>query len=289
MAKRLLPLAAGLAGLAILVAGCGGAAHSSSSSGASGTAGGSNTTTSGAGRAASPGPATLGAHVAAAGPDIVETAALQVKVGAGAVAADAGRVTVLAAREGGYVQSSTVSSGKHPSAALTVRVPDRALPATLSAIGRFGSVLDQSQAGEDVTGQVVDLALEQANLEREARAVRAILGRASKVSDVLTIQNQLFTLQGEIQQLQAERNGLANRVAYATLAVTLTARVAPAAHPPGTLVRFWRLASHHTVQAARGVVLAVGWFAPGLIVLAVAAGAYLAVRRRRRHRASLGA
>ncbi|MHB8506661.1 MAG: DUF4349 domain-containing protein, partial [Acidimicrobiales bacterium] len=247
----------------------------------------------GAGRVAGVGgqAATLGVHVAPAGPDVVETAALDVTVAGGDVAPDAARLTVLAVQEGGYVQTSAVSAGPHPVATLTVRVPNASLPATMAAVGRLGKVVDQTQAGQDVTGQVVGLALEEANLQSEERAVRSILDRASKVSDVLTIQSELFTLQGEIQQLQAQRNGLANGVAYATLAVTLTARAVPvAAHGahPGTLARFWSLASGHTVQTVRGIFLAIGWFAPGLLVLAAAGLAYAGLRWRRR-RARAGA
>ncbi|MDA8286786.1 MAG: DUF4349 domain-containing protein [Actinomycetota bacterium] len=301
MAARFPLLAAVLVlGTAAVAAGCGSAGSSASSAAGASSAGSTapaarsaiaSTPLAGTGSGGAVHSAALGVEVKPAGPDIVETAAEDVAVPASDVAPDAGRLTVLAVREGGYVQTSNVSTGPHPAATLTVRVPNGSLPATMAAVGRLGTVIDQTEAGQDVTGQVVDLALEEANLQKEALAVRAILGHASKVSDVLAIQNELFTLQGEIQQVQAQRNGLANRVAYATLSVTLAAKVAAGAHHrarPGALARFWQLASGHTVQTVRGLFLAIGWFAPGILVLAAAGLVYAGLRWRRR-RARAGA
>ncbi len=304
---RLLPVALVLTcGLA--VAACGGAASSSGASGSAsagsvaahrsvgaGTASSGVTHSAGSGGSggsgAAPGVAApaptggLAVRLPASGPDVVEHAALTVRVGkAAAVAAGASSVEALAGRDGGYVQSSSVGSGPHPTASLTVRVPDPRLPAAMASIATLGSVRHRSQSGVDVTGQVVDLAAEQVNLQSEEGAVRKILDRATKVSDVLTIQQELFSLQGEIQQLQAQRNSLANQVAYADLAVTLVAAPAAAARPtqPGVLARFWHLAAGHTVATVRGVVLAVGWAFPGLVAALVAGGLYLAARRLRR-------
>ena len=302
MAARFPLLAAVLVlGTAAAAAGCGSAGLSSAPSGGASSARSlapvanpaiASTPPAGTGSSGAVRRAALGVEVKPAGPDIVETAAEDVRVPASDVAPDAGRLTVLAVREGGYVQSSNVSAGSHPGATLTVRVPNGSLPATMAAVGRLGTVLDQTEAGQDVTGQVVDLAMEEANLQKEVLAVRAILGHASKVSDVLAIQNELFTLQGEIQQVQAQRNGLANQVAYATLSVTLAGKVVAAGADhrarPGALARFWQLASGHTAQTVRGLFLAIGWFAPGILVLAIAGLAYAGLRWRRR-RARAGA
>lgn len=299
---RLLPVVLVLTcGLAVAACGSGSSSSSAGGSASSGNVG-AGTASSGVTRAASggsgaaPGVAApssgggLAVHLPTSGPDVVEHAALTVRVGkAAAVAAGASTVESLAARDGGYVQASSVGSGPHPTASLTVRVPDARLPAAMASIATLGSVRHRSQSGVDVTGQVVDLAAEQVNLQSEEGAVRKILDRATKVSDVLTIQQELFSLQGEIQQLQAQRNSLANQVAYADLAVTLVAAPAAAARPgqPGVLARFWHLAAGHTVATVRGVVLAVGWAFPGVVAALVAAGLYLAARwlRRRSHAA----
>lgn len=203
---------------------------------------------------------------------------------AAAVSADATRLGALAARDGGYVQSSTVSSGKDPKASLTLRVPEGRLAPVMASVAGLGTLRHRSETGQDVTGQVVDLALEQSNLEHEDHAVAAILTRAKKVADVLSIQQELFSIQGRIQQVQAERRLLSNQVTYADLAVTLTAVPVPGAHRTGlgVVARSWRLATSHTVSAARGVVLAVGWAAPGLLVVLAAIAAYAGARRLRR-------
>ncbi|MDA8061494.1 MAG: DUF4349 domain-containing protein [Actinomycetota bacterium] len=301
---RLPAIAAGLLALGWAVSACGavgsGSAPSSAAVGATAGLGGA-TKSAGAGfsRAAgersasipaasgSPGAATgSSAAAASAGvPDVVEHASLSVRVAkAAALSADVTRLGVLAARDGGYVQYSTVTSGKDPAASLTLRVPDARLPAVIGSAAGLGTVRHRSESGLDVTGQVVDLALEQSNLEHEDHAVAAILARATNVADVLAISQELFDLQGQIQQVQAQRRVLSNQVAYADLAVTLTASPVPATHRPGpgVLVRAWGLATSHTAAAARAVVLAVGWAAPGLLVVLAAAAAYVAGRRLRR-------
>jgi hypothetical protein len=257
-------------------------AHPSSVGGGAGSSAAASGTPSGVG-SAPPAGGRLGIAVAPAGADVVRTAALAVRVkSVAALERDVVTVASLAAQAGGYVQSSDVSTDSKATATVTVRVPGSALPATMAAAATLGRVMSSTEQGADVTGQVVDLAAEQQNLQSEAAAVRGILDRATSLSDILTIQQQLFTLQGEIAQIQSQRNLLANQVQYASLALTLWAASPAKSTPhPGLLSRFVHLAYTHTVAAVRGVVLAVGWSAPGLLLLMAAAAAYLLYRRRR--------
>jgi hypothetical protein len=137
-----------------------------------------------------------------------------------------------------------------------------------------------------VTGQVDDLSVEITNLTSEEGAVRHLLADAGSVKDILTVQQQLLSLQDEIQQLTMQSNLLHNQVQYATVVVSLTTTAAAPApvphHHTATVARFWNLARSHTVDVVRGVFLAVGWSAPGLALLVVV-GAALLVLRRRRH------
>lgn len=227
-------------------------------------------------------PSATGSQAAAA-PDVIETGTLDVRVHSLAqVRQDTTAVTALAGAEGGYVQSSRVVTGHHATATMTVRVPDAALAHTVATISALGTVTTRSEAGRDVTGQVVDLAAEQTNLESEETAVRGILSRATKVSDILDIQQELFSLQGQIQELAAQRKSLANQVTYASLAVTLSAAAPAAPARAGTLSRVGSLAADHTVDALRAIALAIGWAAPAIVVAGLAVIGFALVRRRRR-------
>jgi Domain of unknown function (DUF4349) len=256
----------------------GSTASTGSNGGAGGTAGSAGSSSSGK----------LGTTVAASSPDIVRTGSVDLVA---ANSADLRRayagVATLATDDGGFVASSALTTGKRPTAQVGVRVVEGQFASAMAAItsGQYGKADNTRQSGQDVTGQVVDLKVEITNLTSEAQAVRQLLARAGSVRNILTIQQQLFSLQGEIQELQAQSNSLGNQVEYATITVHLAtvapAPVTPAVHHTSTLARFWHLASSHSVAAVRNIVLAVGWAAPLLVALAVVAGGWLLWRRRR--------
>jgi hypothetical protein len=234
------------------------------------------------------GAAQIGTSVAAASPDVVETGTVDVRLPHAADVVTAFRaVTAMAPGADGFVASSSLLGGSRPSATLSLRVPNPELTGLTQRIAALGRVTARRQTGRDVTGQVVDLAVEIRNLDSEETAVRGLLGRARTVSSILTVQNQLFDLQGQIQELTAVSNSLDNRVEYATLAVGLSA-VAPAPpprhhrHQESVAAHFWRLARSHTIGSLRDALYAVGWAAPVLILAAVGAAGRLGWSRRRR-------
>ncbi len=258
-----------------------------SSAGTPATAGGPSSS-----RRGPSGPGTvLGAKVTPVAADVIRTGSIHLRVADGAAVTrgfDAARS--LAGGDGGFVASSNLTSGRRPTAMVTLRIPSSSTAAATDSLERLGTVTSAVFGGTDVTGQVVDLTVEIANLRSEEGAVRKLLGQAPTVKDILTIQQELFSLQGQIQTLVAQQGSLDNQVTYATLTVTLTTSAVPVHHraprpaaPASTLSRFWHLASSHTVAVARSVVLAVGWSAPAVVVAVAAGGVWLGLRRRRHH------
>ena len=232
---------------------------------------------------------TIGATVAPAAADIVENGSLAVRLrNAAGLRSSYRAITTLATDAGGFVSRSTLNDGARPTASLTVRVPNADVEALIARIGGMGTVTTQTLSGQDVTGQVVDLSVEITNLTSEEGAVRQLLSRTGSVANILTVQQQLFQLQDEVQELTAQSASLHNRVQYATVDVSLSTRgPAPAPHHrphhPSTLSRFWHLTTSHSVALVRGVVLAIGWSAPGLVLLTLAGAVALVLRRRHRH------
>jgi len=222
--------------------------------------------------------------VAPASADVVEDASLDVRLRSPAALRSAyGAIGGLAAAAGGFVAASTLTEAREPSASMTLRVPAADLALVTGRISGMGRVTAQTMSGQDVSGQVVDLAVEITNLTSEEAAVRRLLADAGSVSSILTVQQQLFTLQDEIQQLAAQSNSLHDRIRYATVTVallTVTGPV-PVKHRMTTLARVAHLAAAHTVALVRGVLLAVGWSAPGLVLLALLGAVGAVVRHRR--------
>lgn len=217
----------------------------------------------------------LGQTVSIGQPDIVRTGDLQLAVKRGALQQAFDQIAGLVTGQGGFVSDSDMSSGGTPSARLVLRVANDQVQSLIGHLATIGKITQQTLKGQDVTGQVVDLAARVTVLQSEEDAVRTLLTRATAIGDVLQIQSQLFDLQTQIEQLNGQRSTLADQTTWATVSVELAEAArgpagpaAPTAprHQP-TLARAWHLARDHTVQVLRGLAIALGWAAPGLLAL----------------------
>jgi Domain of unknown function (DUF4349)/Putative zinc-finger len=128
-------------------------------------------------------------------------------------------------RHRGYVGELKVggTSGTGRSLTATLRVPVDQLDATLIEMKTLGRVEWESQNGEDVTSQYVDLEARLANaLNTERRLTDLLKERTGKLSDVLAVENEHARVRGEIEQMEAERKTMSNQVSFATLNATIT-------------------------------------------------------------------
>ena len=170
---------------------------------------------------------------------IVRTGDLTIQVPDLAVALHDGDAAVIQA--GGYVSDSNRNgAGSSETAAVTYRIPSAAWEATLGALhGLASKVVSEQIKTEEVTGQVVDLTAHIANLRATEAALMAIMARATKISDVLDVQNQLTTTRGDIEKLVADKAHLEDRASYGSLAVTYRLPVAPAASVTPVPTKGW--------------------------------------------------
>jgi hypothetical protein len=128
-------------------------------------------------------------------------------------------------RHRGYVgelrAGGTTGSGRTLTA--TLRVPADQLDATMTEVKTLGRVESESQSGQDVTSQYVDLQARLTNARNtEQRLTDLLRNRTGKLSDVLEVEQELDLVRGEIEQMEAERKNMANQVSYATLNATIT-------------------------------------------------------------------
>lgn len=129
---------------------------------------------------------------------------------------------------GGYA-SGTGRSGTDEDAegTITFRIPAGAWDAALVALrGLGGTILDEHSETEDVTGKVVDLDAHVRNLQTTETALAAIMAKATTIKDVLTVQEHLTDVRGQIEELQSEASHLREQAAFSTL--TLNVRRTPA-------------------------------------------------------------
>jgi hypothetical protein len=243
--------------------------------------------TGGASTSSRSGSSTLGATVTPAGPKIVSTADVAVRVKAGSLARVFSAVAGLATGAGGYVSDSTTSfAGDDPNARVVLRVPADQFQAVVARLASLGTVTSESLSGRDVTTEVADNGAQLSTLQDEAEAARTLLARATSIGAILSIQDQVFGLQSQIQQLSAQQAALADEVSYGTLSVELTAVPVPSPgqHHRGTLDRTGHLAVSNSSAVLKGIVLTLGWLTPLLILGVVVALPTALWWRRRQHR-----
>ena len=123
-------------------------------------------------------------------------------------------------RHRGYIGELKVggSSGSGRTLTGTLRVPADQLDLTIVDLKPLGRLDSESQTGQDVASQYVDLQARLANARStEQRLTDILQNRTGKLSDVLEVEQEIDRVRGEIEQMEAERKSMVNQVSYATL------------------------------------------------------------------------
>jgi len=162
-------------------------------------------------------------------------------------------------RHRGYVGELKAggSTGSGRTLTATLRVPADQLDATLTEVKTLGRVESESQSGQDVTSQYVDLQARLSNARNtEQRLTDLLRNRTGKLSDVLEVEQELDRVRGEIEQMEAERKNMSNQVTYATLNATIAEDYQAQLQvvPPSTSTRLSNAAVEGYRSMADGVV-----------------------------------
>ncbi|MBZ5525268.1 MAG: DUF4349 domain-containing protein [Acidobacteriia bacterium] len=139
---------------------------------------------------------------------------------------DQGRAAIdeILKRHGGYVGSLNVSAPPGSGRTLngTLRVPAVQLQETLAELKKLGRVTYESQSGDEITEQYVDLEARLANSRNSEQRLKELQrDRTGKLKDVMEVELQIGRVREEIETMDAERKNLGNRVDFATLTITL--------------------------------------------------------------------
>ena len=156
-------------------------------------------------------------------PSIARTARLRVRT----TDFDAARPVVdrVVADTGGLVGNVKVSGtrGDARSLTATLLIPANRLDAALATLKTVGLVLEESQSGDDVTEQVVDVESRLSNARNtEKRLVDLLQKRTGDLADVLAAEREIARVREEIERFDAQRKNLERRVTYATLNLEVT-------------------------------------------------------------------
>ncbi len=206
---------------------------------------------------------------------IIKTGEVSLEVADIGVALSKVRATAL--QLGGYVggsQAGTVDDR----ATLTLRIPAARFDDALAALHELDAkVLVEATREEDVTSSIVDLKARITNLQASEQQYRALLDRAEKIEDILSVQSRLDDVRGQIEQLSGQLKSISNQSDLATLTVSLVPRQQPVQRAssgwdPGKTASEALAA---LVEIGQGLASVVIWFAivwlPVLLVLAIIA------------------
>jgi hypothetical protein len=194
----------------------------------------------------------------------------------------------------GYVSAA---QGKGTTQSITLRVPAAGYDNVITALAGIAPIVSRQESTEDVTSKMVDIGSRMQTMTASVNRVRALLSKADKIGDVISIESELSAREADLESLQRQQAALAGQTALSTITVVVQGsvtgvkpKVAPVAPPPpaarsgftGGLANGWD-AVRHLGHAGLTVV---GTLLPFVPVVAVLLLVGLYIRRRLRRDAA---
>jgi hypothetical protein len=221
------------------------------------------------------------------GPQVVKTASLRLGIAHGSFEDKVGEAHAVADSYAGFVVESFASQGSGKRIAegsLVLRIPAESYDSALSRLRELGKVESLEESGQDVSKEFVDL---NARI-RQLRAVEAqlleLLQRADDVPAALAVQNQLSQVQLELEQARGRLQYLDNRVAFATISMSMHELGVVAPKDGGfKIVAAWATAGSAFLTVVGWLFIGIAVAAPVLILLGLGFLVGRVIRRRLAH------
>ncbi|MFE0626346.1 DUF4349 domain-containing protein [Streptomyces sp. NPDC058864] len=148
---------------------------------------------------------------------IVRTAALTVEAKnvPGAVA----KARTLVEGAGGYVgnESTSLDEDGLEYSTITLRVPPDGYDRVLQDLSELGKLRNRKVDAQDVTGQVVDVESRLKTQRASVARVRELMDRATRLSDIVSLESELSSRQADLEALEAQQASLKARTGMATI------------------------------------------------------------------------
>ncbi|MFJ8899896.1 DUF4349 domain-containing protein [Streptomyces sp. NPDC102370] len=153
---------------------------------------------------------------------VIRAASLTVRVKDVPKALDEARAAATDA--GGHVGDETTRRDAvgHEHTRVVLRVPAGAYEEVLTGLEGTGTLVERSAKAQDVTGQVVDVESRISTQRASVARIRELMDRATRLSDVVTLEGELSSRQADLESLLAQQAALKDRTSLATITLTLT-------------------------------------------------------------------
>jgi hypothetical protein len=135
-------------------------------------------------------------------------------------------------------------------------------------------------SGQDVTGEVVDLESRLRNKRAEERQYLDVMNRAKRISDIVTVSNELYRVRGEIEEAEGRLKYLKSSAAMATINVNLKENEKARPLPKSSINRTLSNAVASLGRTAIGLATLAIWLGVYSPFWALPLGAVVYVRRR---------
>lgn len=154
---------------------------------------------------------------------VIKTALMKMEMGRGDYVKLREDAVALVVSVEGYVEAESSSRNDEglTYATLTLRIPAQNFDDVLSQVSAMGNVLSTQVSTKDVSGEYVDLEGRLGHLQAEEAFYLALIGKASKVEEMISIQGHLSSVQAEKEQVQGRMNFLSQQIEYSTLTLSV--------------------------------------------------------------------
>lgn len=143
-----------------------------------------------------------------------------------------GKIIEQIAVLGGYVESSEMNgrggkgydyaaAGAPRYARIVVRIPSNKADGFLGMVSEQSNVTSRQESSEDVTLQYVDVESHKKALVIEQERLLALLERAGKLEDIITLEERLSDVRYELQSYESQLRTYDNLVDYTTVTLEL--------------------------------------------------------------------
>ena len=185
----------------------------------------------------------------------------------------------------------SASSGGGTTISITLRVPVNGYESVMDRFAGIGTVTGVTENTQDVTAQMIDINSRVKSATDVIASLRTLLSKATKIGDILTIEDQLNSREADLESMKSQLAGLSDQTSLSTITVVLKGVitdvkpvVAPQKPAPpaarsgflGGLANGWDAAR----TFGHGVLTVVGTLIPFLPVVLVVVIALLIWRRR---------
>ena len=146
---------------------------------------------------------------------------------------------------------------------IAISVPAAQLDSVVDQLARLGTVIRIQSSSEDVGDQIIDTQARLETMRASVDRVRALMTRATDLTQVVTLESELSRRQADLEALESQLAALKDSVAMSPVQLSLTTQ-------PGVI-------AHRTADTGFLAGLKAGWagFLASLVVVLTVLGAVL--------------